>query len=151
MKRKVVCPVCGKLFTAGRITQKYCSAACRRYAVRHGMIGHDAAGQHESIMRTFHCLRCGVLVTVKSPTDRRIKFCSAHCERLYWKHSKHSNRVKSVAVTRAFHCRQCGALVEVTDAADRRTAFCSAACRIRWTSLHRKRNTHTKRSTNHKE
>ena len=31
MKRKAICPVCGKEFEADRITQKYCSNYCRRY------------------------------------------------------------------------------------------------------------------------
>ena len=73
------------------------------------------------------------------PKDKRIKFCSAHCERLYWKHSRSSHRIAPGAVQRTFTCRYCGTTVTVTKAKDKRTAFCSEACRMRWFSLHRKR------------
>ena len=86
----------------------------------------------------FRCLKCGKLVRVTEPTDRRIKFCSAHCERLYWKHSK---KVSSVVIRRAFQCRNCGTLVEITEPKDKRTTFCSQACREKWFSLHRNKNT----------
>ena len=72
------------------------------------------------------------------PPARRIKFCSAHCERLYWKHSK---KVSSVVIRRAFQCRNCGTLVEITEPKDKRTTFCSQACREKWFSLHRNKNT----------
>lgn len=36
MKRQAVCAVCGQEFIADRVTQKYCSSYCRRYAHRHG-------------------------------------------------------------------------------------------------------------------
>ena len=140
MEREAICPVCGKTFTARRALQKYCSAFCRRYAYRHGCDmppPRQAAGKR---LRAFHCLRCGKLVVVTQQTDRRTKFCSTHCERLYWKHSQ---KVKSQAVAHAFSCRQCGKLVAVTDAKDRRTAFCSAACRKEWFALYRKGNKKT--------
>ena len=68
--------------------------------------------------------------------DKRVKFCSPRCERLYWKHSENA---ACQAVVRTFSCRQCGRTVTVTEAKDRRTAFCSADCRIQWFSAHRKR------------
>lgn len=63
---------------------------------------------------------------------------SAHCERLYWKHSK---KVSSVVIRRAFQCRNCGTFVEITEPKDKRTIFCSQACREKWFSLHRNKNT----------
>ena len=80
--------------------------------------------------------RCGKQVVVTQGADKRRKFCSPHCERLYWKHSKN---VESQPVQHSFYCRNCGVLVEIRDAKDRRTAFCSADCRKQWFSLHRNR------------
>lgn len=45
---------------------------------------------NEPILRQFHCEKCRVLVTIKSIKDKRKKFCSPHCEKLYWKHPKSS-------------------------------------------------------------
>ncbi|HJE82140.1 MAG TPA: hypothetical protein K8V17_01715, partial [Megasphaera stantonii] len=87
------------------------------------------------VLRSFRCIRCGKWVVVTQGADKRRKFCSPHCERLYWKHSKN---VESQPVQHAFRCRNCGVLVEIRDAKDRRTAFCSADCRKQWFSLHRK-------------
>ncbi|WP_300626350.1 hypothetical protein [uncultured Megasphaera sp.] len=138
MRRKAICPVCGKEFEADRITQKYCSNYCRRYAHRHGVNDHGRSSRKKEALRAFHCLKCGKLVRVTEATDRRTKFCSAHCERLYWKHSE---KVKSQTIRHAFHCRNCGTYVEITDPYDRRIAFCSTACRLRWFSLHRSKKT----------
>lgn len=41
-----------------------------------------------SVIREFTCLRCGKHVRVTDGRDCRTKFCSQHCEKLYWKHSK---------------------------------------------------------------
>lgn len=135
MKRIAKCPVCGTVFIAGRSTQKYCSSFCRRYAHRYGLIERAATAEGANALRIFQCVRCGKIITVTDGRDKRTKFCSAHCERLYWKHSQY---VRPRAVARAFRCRNCGILVKVSDAKDKRTAFCSATCRIRWFSLHRK-------------
>ena len=142
MKRIAKCPVCGTVFIAGRRTQKYCSPFCRRYAHRYGLIERVVSADGANALRTFQCVRCGKIISVTDERDKRTKFCSAHCERLYWKHSQH---VKPRAVARTFRCRNCGILVKVSDAKDKRTAFCSAACRIQWFSLHRK--THARHDT----
>lgn len=136
MKREAVCPVCGAKFIANRSTQKYCSSFCRQYAHRHGYNNHVRPYGKQETLRTFRCIKCGRLVRVTDQGDRRTKFCSSHCERLYWKHPK---EVKSVVIQRSFHCRQCGELVDVTEPKDKRTVFCSHACRERWFSLHRKK------------
>lgn len=138
VKRPAVCPVCGREFTAVRITQKYCSTACRLWAYRHRPNVHASLPAKGKILRTFRCLRCGEVVSVRSAADRRTKFCSPHCERLYWKHSK-TKGVKSQSVSRAFRCRYCGRLVTVTEPKDRRMAFCCDECRKRWTYNARKK------------
>lgn len=74
MKRQAVCAVCGQEFIADRVTQKYCSSYCRRYAHRHGANNHVRSSRKKEALRTFRCLKCGKLVRVTEPTDRRIKF-----------------------------------------------------------------------------
>lgn len=138
MKRPAVCPVCGKEFTASRATQKYCSTTCRLWAYRHWPNVHESIPAQGKILRTFCCLRCGEVVSVRNEEDKRTKFCSPHCERLYWKHSK-AKGVKAQSVNRTFHCRYCGRLVKVTEPKDRRMAFCSAECQKQWTYNARKK------------
>ena len=138
MKQQRICVVCGSPFTADRVTQKYCSSSCRRYAHRNGLNVHETAKSGNDIIRSFYCLKCGKLVVVAEQRDKRTKFCSAHCERLYWKHSKKTKQIHPGTVCRTFSCRQCGTVVVVTEAKDKRTSFCSEACRIRWFSQHRK-------------
>ena len=134
MEREAVCPVCGKTFTARRKTQVYCSDKCRRYANRHGQRRTAESGTGPTL-RTFHCARCGALVTVRDEADKRKKFCSARCSRLYWKHKGKSRTEPAYTFT----CRMCGTVVEVQDAADRRTDFCSVACRKKWLMEKRRR------------
>ena len=138
MNRLAKCPVCGKEFTADRSTQTYCSAACRRYAYRHRDEAPPSQRACGKTVRSFRCLRCGTLVFVRNRADKRVKFCSPRCERLYWKHSETK---ACQAVPRTFQCKQCGRTVVVAEAKDRRTSFCSADCRIQWFSAHRKRST----------
>ena len=88
MKREAICPVCGEHFTAGRRTQRYCSAACRKYDYRKRPREAETVQEGTPVIRSFRCLRCGALVSVTDPSDRRQKFCSSRCERLYWKHRR---------------------------------------------------------------
>ena len=81
------------------------------------------------VRQEFTCLRCGKHVRVTDGRDCRTKFCSQHCEKLYWKHSK---KVFSVVMHREFTCRECGKVVVVTEPKDRRRSFCSDECRKRW-------------------
>lgn len=128
------CVICGKEFTPRRSIQKYCSAECRRYANRHGVNDIRAAAPATApVIREFRCLKCGTIVRVRDHSDGRMKFCSQHCEKLYWKHSK---KVKAVTVYRKFSCRECGKHVLVTDPLDRRRIFCSRECRIHWFGKH---------------
>ena len=88
MKREAVCPVCGRRFLADRYTQRYCSARCRKNA-HHKETGEDRAGPPGGkVIRRFACAHCGKPVTVTDPNDKRSKFCSGRCERLYWKHPR---------------------------------------------------------------
>lgn len=81
-----VCPSCGKVFTPKRCTQKYCCTKCRRYGTRHAFFPPEE--EDAPVLRTFLCARCGAEVRVTSARDRRKRFCSVHCERMYWKHRR---------------------------------------------------------------
>lgn len=123
------CAVCGKEFIPTRSTQRYCSSTCRRYAIHHGINDNRVEeSTYVLAIREFTCLRCGKRVRVTDPRDCRTKFCSQHCEKLYWKHPD----VKSVTVHREFTCRECGKVVVVETPKDRRRAFCCDACRKKW-------------------
>lgn len=130
------CAVCGTLFTVRRVTQKYCSPACRRRANRtDGIVARDAWESEGKEIRHFACIRCGTVVRVTSTDDHRTKFCSRRCEKLYW---KHSHKVEAKLVEREFKCSECGRLVVVTDPKDLRQRFCSGACATKYFSHHRK-------------
>ena len=103
MKRETVCPVCGKRFLADRCTQRYCSALCRKKAHRKET-GEDRAGPEGApVLRSFLCARCGKLVVVTDPSDKRSRFCSGRCERLYWK-CELSNQVQHLIVIDFVRC-----------------------------------------------
>ena len=129
MDIETVCACCGRSFIAHQRTQRFCSEACRSRAYRKqpGRPAHEV-GQG-AVLRVFTCARCGKLVKVTSLYDRRKKFCSSHCERLYWKHSGDTHLKE---VCRTFRCRQCGKAVTITDPHSRRRVFCSDLCRITW-------------------
>ena len=120
------CAVCGKEFTSTRITQRYCSYTCRRYANHHGINDNRVEGPlYAPTIREFTCLQCGKRVRVTETRDCRTKFCSQHCEKLYWKHPE-KKREKGI---RQFQCHACGKNVIVTDPLDRRRFYCSETCR----------------------
>lgn len=124
------CVVCGKSFEQKRITQRFCSAKCRRYANRHDeLFKHEEEAEGAPVLWSFSCVKCGKLVRVTSPNDRRTKFCSRRCEKLYWKHSRY---VESKPVAREFDCRTCGKHIVVTEPKDHRRFFCSEACSVEW-------------------
>ncbi len=123
-KEMAVCPVCGKKFQKRMSRQKYCSTSCGRYANKHDETIHDEKPGAE-VIRTFCCKRCGELVQVTDPLDKRLKFCSQYCEKLFWKHPE---KAEAIPVERVFVCRGCGKTVKVTSAFDRRHTFCSKKC-----------------------
>ena len=99
MKREAVCPVCGKRFLADRCTQRYCAEKCRKKAHRK-KTGEDRAGPEGTpVLRSFLCARCGKPVAVTDPKDRRSKFCSGRCERLYWKHRRAEKKDAGIPVS----------------------------------------------------
>lgn len=49
------------------------------------------------VPRTFECPRCGDVVTVTERSDRRMRFCSAYCEREFWRHRERYERGKDTS------------------------------------------------------
>ncbi|HJF84337.1 MAG TPA: hypothetical protein K8V65_01540 [Megamonas hypermegale] len=87
---KKVCPVCHTVFEVNGNRQIYCSVRCRK--AHHKKVYYDRTRpipQYEvgaKVLREFRCCKCDKLVLVISKNDKRRKFCSPHCEKLYWKH-----------------------------------------------------------------
>lgn len=85
-----VCPVCHKVFVVRGNYHIYCSVYCRKQ--HHKIVYYDKnrkipePSPEDKELRRFHCRKCHKLVIVTSVKDRRRKFCSPHCEKLYWKH-----------------------------------------------------------------
>lgn len=80
------CPVCGARFEIENAVHVFCSEECWHEAERKGA-GHRmmAAALAKRVPRRFTCARCGKEVFVSEPYDRRTRFCSERCEKLYWK------------------------------------------------------------------
>ena len=77
------CLFCGDNFTPLSTTQKYCSSACgQKYRRR-----HNIAEAWPSI--EFRCSKCGRKVVTEAGKDHRTRFCSAECEKKYWRHPPH--------------------------------------------------------------
>lgn len=80
------CPMCGAKFELRSADHVFCSKACwnkaRYRKCRWRMISAVLA---ERVPRKFACARCGKEVTVSKPNDKRTRFCSERCEKLYWK------------------------------------------------------------------
>ncbi len=75
------CRNCGKEFFEKTVMQKYCSVKCQQIYRR----THDLNAESPAI--TFSCAKCGKVVTTEPGTgDRRMRFCSAVCEKKYWRH-----------------------------------------------------------------
>lgn len=89
---KKICPVCGTTFETRGNYHIYCSAHCRK--VHHKKVYYDKTRQQPTvepgkrILRSFNCNKCHKLVLITSEKDRRTKFCSPRCEKLYWKHPR---------------------------------------------------------------
>lgn len=47
--------------------------------------------------REFDCRRCGQHVAVTERSDRRTVYCSAHCEREFWRHRSRYERRKDIS------------------------------------------------------
>lgn len=86
------CEYCGKPLSADAAARKrFCSAECERRSYYEGRSDKDHAKEEaeEGIpLREFQCERCGHWVRVMSKNDKRFRFCSAKCEKAFWKQNK---------------------------------------------------------------
>lgn len=87
-----ICPVCHASFEARGNYHVYCSIRCRK--IHHKEVYYDKRKKipepkpGEKILRQFYCKKCFNLVLITNEKDKRQKFCSPRCERLYWKHRR---------------------------------------------------------------
>ena len=118
------CIVCADNFTAARPNQVICSADCRRQRA----IELVAARSLRVGTRT--CKHCGAAFEI-SYRDRRSRFCSRSCGRL-WSRRHAQQAAEAEAATRdPVRCRQCG--VSFTPLrGTKRTTFCAARCCRKW-------------------
>lgn len=88
---KKICPICYQIFESKRVHHIYCSVHCRK--VHHKRVYYDKKrpvpqyNNGDTVLLEFKCKRCNKLVCIVNEWDRRKKFCSPRCEKLYWKHS----------------------------------------------------------------
>lgn len=86
------CEGCGKPLSADAAPRKrFCSAECERRSYYEGRRDKDHAKEEaeEGIpLREFQCEQCGHWVRVMSKSDKRFRFCSAKCEKAFWKRNK---------------------------------------------------------------
>lgn len=80
----MICLECGVKFVPLTVMQKYCCRQCgNRYRQKHNVVS-------PSII--FDCAFCGKTVVTENGTgDRRTRFCSAICEKKYWRHPPFEN------------------------------------------------------------
>lgn len=73
------CLNCGVEFEPVTVVQKYCCTECGvQYRKNHEI---------ENLPIEFDCAHCQTHVVTEGGKDRRTRFCSKKCEKLYWKHS----------------------------------------------------------------
>ena len=84
------CKQCGREFPQMTVVQKYCSSACGAKYRR----THDMKAEYPSI--SFRCAKCGrMVVTDGTSQDKRTRFCSAECEKNWWRHPPYEHDHKN--------------------------------------------------------
>lgn len=86
MIETIICLECGIRFMPKTVVQKYCSSKCgNRYRKK-----YRSEMKYPSII--FQCSQCGRTVITEGGTgDMRTKFCSAVCEKKFWRHPPWEN------------------------------------------------------------
>lgn len=85
------CINCGKELQG--LQKKFCSRICtKQYYKNHDVEHHDSLQKEIHVLREFNCRQCCKTVFVSDPKDRRTIFCSATCEKKYWKHPPETRR-----------------------------------------------------------
>lgn len=84
-----ICPQCSNSFFTKNQHQIYCSKQCQRKyykKIYYHRVTKRNISNTNSILRQFYCAKCHKLIFIYDSKDKRYKFCSPHCEKLYWKH-----------------------------------------------------------------
>lgn len=76
------CEYCGAEFAPLSVNQLYCSPSCKYKWYRQNPGG---AKRHFPSV-TFNCSQCGRTVVTDGARDKRTRFCSASCEKKFWRH-----------------------------------------------------------------
>ncbi len=77
------CLMCGAEFEKRTVYHRYCSERCRNRAHQRGLKPQHTRAAF--VPYDFHCRNCGDHVIVTDPDDHRSVYCSAVCEREYWR------------------------------------------------------------------
>lgn len=75
--------MCGSVFTKRTPYHRYCSQSCRSRAQERKLNKQHALSAFAAY--EFECRNCGCHVVVTDPADHRSVYCSAACERSYWR------------------------------------------------------------------
>lgn len=98
--REVILAQLGALRADAAPRKRFCSAECERRSYYEGRRDKDHAKEEaeEGIpLREFQCEYCGHWVRVMSKNDKRFRFCSAKCEKTFWKRNKPQTARKTAA------------------------------------------------------
>lgn len=77
------CLMCGMTFEKRTSYHRYCSDACRNKAQTRGLKRQHATAAFSAY--EFDCRNCGDHIIVMDPDDHRSVYCSATCEKAYWR------------------------------------------------------------------
>lgn len=84
-----ICLYCHTSFSTQKKHQIYCCHQCQKKGYKQiyykRKINNDI-DSNKLLIRQSYCAKCHTLVLIYNIKDRRTKFCSPHCEKLYWKH-----------------------------------------------------------------
>lgn len=127
-----ICLNCGKPMEMRTVVQLYCSKKCREEYYR-SKDRKVTEANWPSV--TFACAKCGTVVTTRPEIrDRRTRFCSAACEKAYFRHPPWEIKRKTLLFVgppkpKIFNCAECGKRVVIPPGdKDRRWRFCSPGC-----------------------
>lgn len=87
-----ICTICGK--AKARKNRATCMACAEREARYAHKDPNYQLHQYPSI--TFTCAKCGRTVVTDGDRDHRTRFCSASCEKKYWRHPPHDYETKLI-------------------------------------------------------
>ena len=86
--RMAKCLNCGEYFSELTVTQRYCCTKCgAQYRRKHTVAWPSIS---------FDCAKCGRHVVTDGRRDMRTRFCSAACEKRYWRHPPYEHETSLI-------------------------------------------------------